>query len=462
MLAKSTANMSKETKEANALWTSLTFDEKKAQVKSNAIDEVIKASQSEEGWNQLKFMLKHANLESNARVKIAEALIANGDWQKMTPEEKKLVFTNDEGLAKIYESKNLLEIWNQLTPKQKELALKNEDFVNKAGTAKKMLENWNNLPAVSKEITAIDGTPLPVATAKQNLDSVVAGPPRPIEAEDKTGPTVAQAHASVNSPKQVLPIDMFGLDKTGPSVAQTNNSVNSPKQRTPIGMFGKDNTAGPVASANRAVNSPKQNSPAVIRAQDNASSVAQSVKWSLASIPTSVTTTITTFVRKIFGHEKGTDFHPGGLAMVNDQKGPLYKELITLPTGESFIPEGRDVVLPLPKGSKVLRASKTRDLMLSRGIPKYAHGVGISSESRFIKELSVGNQSINKNNITIDNAEIVSLLKQLIELVKGNKDKDQIIDLTVMLGNMTLVQLKDKISELQRKDEALRLKSSSF
>ncbi|HEL0668854.1 TPA: phage tail tape measure protein [Streptococcus equi subsp. zooepidemicus] len=462
LLAKSTANMSKETKEANALWASLTFDDKKAQVKSNAIDEVIKASQSEKGWNQLKFMLKHANLESNARVKVAEALIANGDWQKMTPEEKKLVFTNDEGLVKVYESKKLLDIWNQLTPQQKELALKNEDFINKAGTAKKMLENWNNLPVASKKITAIDGTPLPVSTAQQNLDSVVAGPPRLINAEDKTGPAAAQAHASVNSPNQVVPIDMFGKDMTAPSVGQTNASVNSPKQRTPIAMFGKDSTAVPVASANRAVNSPRQNGPIHINAQNNTGGVVSQVLGALAGIPRTITIGINA-IKNFVGLENGTNYHSGGPALVNDQKGPTYRELVVYPNGLSFIPQGRNVFLPdMPKGTKVLRASKTRDLMRSRGIPKYAHGVGISSESRFMRELSSVNQSINKTSISIDNSQVVALLKQLIELVKANGDKDHIIDLTVMLGNMTLVQLKDKISELQRKDEALRLKSSSF
>ncbi|XHB95487.1 hypothetical protein AAFF39_00395 [Lactococcus garvieae] len=59
------------------------------------------------------------------------------------------------------------------------------------------------------------------------------------------------------------------------------------------------------------------------------------------------------------------------MAVVNDQKGPTYKELITLPNGTSFIPQGRDVMLPLPKGSQVLKARETAKL-----IPKYANGIG--------------------------------------------------------------------------------------
>ena len=68
---------------------------------------------------------------------------------------------------------------------------------------------------------------------------------------------------------------------------------------------------------------------------------------------------------------KGTNFHPGGSALVNDQKGPIYEELIQLPNGRSFIPKGRNIVLDLPRGSKVLNATKTKRL-----IPKYADGVG--------------------------------------------------------------------------------------
>ncbi|MGD1370283.1 hypothetical protein, partial [Enterococcus faecium] len=77
------------------------------------------------------------------------------------------------------------------------------------------------------------------------------------------------------------------------------------------------------------------------------------------------------FIGPMPKNAKGTNFHPGGAAMVNDQKGPTYEELITLPSGEAFIPKGRNVVLDLPRGSKVLNATKTKRL-----VPKYADGIG--------------------------------------------------------------------------------------
>ncbi|CRV48471.1 phage tail protein [Streptococcus equi subsp. equi] len=180
----------------------------------------------------------------------------------------------------------------------------------------------------------------------------------------------------------------------------------------PADVKASDKTALDVASADRAVNSPKQKGPAIIRAQDNASSVASGVIGWLNSIPRTVTSTITTIVRKITGHETGTDFHPGGLAMVNDQKGPLYRELITLPTGESFIPEGRNVILPLPRGSKVLRASRTKQLF-----PHYANGIGFNDTK--IASLTTRLKSVQDKGQVIVNTD-----PQLAELIKLLKDRD--------------------------------------
>ncbi|HAP9845023.1 TPA: hypothetical protein IWM14_003127, partial [Enterococcus faecium] len=89
-------------------------------------------------------------------------------------------------------------------------------------------------------------------------------------------------------------------------------------------------------------------------------------------IPDKITKTVSAdFIGPMPKNAKGTNFHPGGAAMVNDQKGPTYEELITLPSGETFIPKGRNVVLDLPRGSKVLNATKTKRL-----VPKYADGIG--------------------------------------------------------------------------------------
>lgn len=137
------------------------------------------------------------------------------------------------------------------------------------------------------------------------------------------------------------------------------------------------------------------------------------------------TVTITSIWRTIketiTKHATGTNFHEGGLAMVNDQSGPLYKELITLPTGQSFIPEGRNVVLPLPRGTKVMKASLTKDLMDKLGIPKYANGIGIPEDSTFLKDIST------KSTIqtSYNDSKVIELLKQILLSLRSSNNKSE-------------------------------------
>ena len=66
---------------------------------------------------------------------------------------------------------------------------------------------------------------------------------------------------------------------------------------------------------------------------------------------------------------KGTNYHPGGDMIVNDQSGPLYKELVQFPGQAPFIPQGRNVYIPnAPAGTKVARASVTKSIMRRLGI----------------------------------------------------------------------------------------------
>ena len=62
------------------------------------------------------------------------------------------------------------------------------------------------------------------------------------------------------------------------------------------------------------------------------------------------------------------------IGVVNDQAGSTYKELIVPPHGKPFIPEGRNVMLPMEKGTKIMPAGQTKALM--DGMPKFKSGIG--------------------------------------------------------------------------------------
>lgn len=65
------------------------------------------------------------------------------------------------------------------------------------------------------------------------------------------------------------------------------------------------------------------------------------------------------------------------LGVVNDQPGSTYKELIVPPSGKPFIPEGRNVMLPLEKGTKIMPANQTKAFMSGMSsMPHFAGGIG--------------------------------------------------------------------------------------
>lgn len=83
-----------------------------------------------------------------------------------------------------------------------------------------------------------------------------------------------------------------------------------------------------------------------------------------------------------WSYANGTDYHPGGPAIVNDQPGDVYRESYQLPDGrQGIFPAVRNLPVMLPKGTKVKKASDTASelfekLNASMPVKKYADGIG--------------------------------------------------------------------------------------
>jgi len=477
ILAKYTSDMSKEVKEANDAWSLLVGNIDKNgnfEIKSNVKEVIGEAAKSAEGWEQLQFIAKTADINSNARVTIAEALVESGKWKDMTLEEKQVIVQNQAGLQAIFDSEKNLKIWNDMPANVKELLLKNTDIMSKADEATKALANYDALAPKQKELLATDKsfrdtvsrstdslknwnaiTPFTkdllvdpnnalyftqLSIDKMTAWNLATAETKSLDAVDNTAGAVASALLSVNSPKQEAPIGINATDLTGPESASASAGINAIKQNFPIDINATNQTQGEANSASNAVNAVKQDSPISIRAENNTQSAISSVLGGLASLPAVkfIDIITRTFTQK---HAKGTNNHPGGLATVNDQRGTLYKEMVTLPDGTSFIPYGRNVTLPLPQGTKVMRAGKTRSLMNRLGIPNYENGIGF--EDTKISHLTRRIQSINTKNSTRgyqntsstiggysggDNqavvSELVSLKESLENLLGRLLDKD--------------------------------------
>lgn len=492
ILAKYTSEMSKEVKEANDAWSLLVGNIDKNgnfEVKSNVKEVIGEAAKSAEGWEQLQFIAKTAEINSNARVTIAEALVESGKWKDMTLEEKQVIIKNQAGLQAIFDSETHLKIWNSMPAEVKELLLKNTDITSKADEASKALSNYESLKPKQKELLATDES-LRKAVARStntlttwnattpftkdlkvdptnalnngrlSIDKIIdwnfaAVETKSLNAVDNTSAAVGSAQASVNSPKQEAPINLFATDQTSGVRNETSSAINAIKQYNPVDILAKNSTSGTVSEVKSGVNS-IQDKTVTINARDNASGVLSGIRSWIDSVTGNFFTNI--FASK---HAHGTNYHPGGLAIVNDQRNSNYKEMVTLPNGQSFIPQGRDVLLPLPRGSKVLRADKTRRLMREMGVPKYASGIGIPSDAKFLKEIEQAQRSITIQSTSVQNGQdtdkVVSemrILKSSLEKILTailNKDTDTYMDSSVVTDIITKKQKERERMTLRMK-----------
>lgn len=87
--------------------------------------------------------------------------------------------------------------------------------------------------------------------------------------------------------------------------------------------------------------------------------------------------------QKIPQYFDGTDNHIGGMMLVNDGAGANFQEKVILPNGKEIMPEGRNVLMNAPKGTKVLTHEQQIMQMLNeRGISmsaKYSQNNGMTA-----------------------------------------------------------------------------------
>ncbi|HFI0151006.1 TPA: phage tail tape measure protein [Streptococcus suis] len=313
------------------------------------------ATQANERWENLVWNEKDLKLKTNAKEEIQKALEAEGGWENLSFILKNATIDSNSR-EMIVEAMASSEQWNTLTINEKQLIIDGNQGMIEIATSQELLTQWNALTPEQKQLIAVDMTANPTQSAQTALNKVKQLSPAQLLAQNDTATGVFAATATLNKLTDKT-VSVNALDNATPTLNGILDKI------TKIGQ-------GAVAGIGAAFNK----------------------------------------------HARGTNFHPGGLAMVNDQKGSLYRELVTLPSGDSFIPEGRDVILPLPRGTKVLKASDTKKLF-----PRYANGIGfedtkIASIARRIGNISDTNQFF----VQTGENEFMAMLADLIATIKGN------------------------------------------
>lgn len=428
MIGTYAADMSSDARTATDQWNSLTLDLLNGTIKTNAVQEVANALTAENGWNNMEFILKNANITSNARAEVADALQNLGVWDNTTPEQKELLFQNDKGLLAIYQSKDELDIWNGMPTNVKELLCEDKNFTSNAGTAKEMLDKWNNATPDQKDLIAHNQTSDAVSAAINMLLTVPDDKNTNLTATDNTGGSTASAQGKINDVNQKSIPGILASDLTGGATGSAQGKINNVNQKSVPGILASDLTGGATSSAKGNINSVKGKT-VHITAVDRASSVISGIKGWLETLHDKVVNIRTNHTK----NEKGTNFHPGGLALVNDQKGSTYRELVTLPNGVSFIPKDRNVMLPLPRGSKVLPANKTKQLF-----PRYANGIGFENTRVADVAQRIGNLQGNSDVAVIQNGDSDTrrMIGKIIDLIIENTHSiERLADRQVIIEN---------------------------
>ncbi|MBO4115016.1 phage tail tape measure protein [Streptococcus suis] len=312
-------------------------------------------------WESLIWDHKEMKMKSNVEEELVKATQSEVGWNNLQFILKHATI-NSNAREMILEAVEKTGIWNALTVNEKDLIINGNQAMIEIATSQDLLNQWNALTPAQKQLLA----------------------------ENLTANPVIDAQWAINNVKQDKPVEIKANDLTGGIVKQAIQSINSVPDRKP-NIVANDNASGPAAYIKNQIDAIPNEKIIYIKASQRGLASAAGM------------------------YAIGTNFHPGGLALVNDQIGSMYKELITLPSGESFIPNGRNVLLDLPRGSKVLKASSTERLMGRMGIPNYAEGIGFPEDASLFKGLERFNASNNSGTtIHIDNSNVVSVLREIL------------------------------------------------
>lgn len=469
--AKSIELLADRTNEYGKFWNDLVLDTKTGEIKTNAQEAINEAAQSEIGWNNMVYATKEANLSSNAKLMIAEAAIVNGKWDKMAFRDQKMFvdsnltfemmkaakakgdwdnLTFEQKKAILYsntpetmaETLTNLGLWDKYEPQIKELKAKNYDFLQVISQSEEKIKSWGTLPVNVKELLAKnENLKMTIYESEEYFNRWNALPSNEklMLANNQDALFKILTSEQRMNEWNALPIDIKQMYANNQDLLnkalQSEQSLNSYASNNPTPKQLTGNSNSVVSEANRgsdALNRFKGITPGskTMTGIDKASGPAQDATRNVKGFGGNETITKTFKVvaniagaaAKLLGFAKGTNYHLGGPAIVNDQPGPTYKELVIPKGGMPFIPEGRDVFLPnLPRGSKVLTARQTKRLF-----PHYAEGVGIPKNARIFNLL-------NDNSTTESNVVDFSNLAKLLD--DNRSQNEQIIKLLNLLAS---------------------------
>lgn len=443
-------------------WKDLTLDEKKLLVNGDEARIAFLDSATEANkWEQYQILAKEINVENRSAIQsIIETQGGIDKWNALQPDEKELLAKNDGLLKNVLTSEESLNAWRAMPVETKQLLADSGNLYSVLTRSEEDMNKWKNIPDPIKKIIGDNTSFIQNDMEAKAALSVWENTPDSIKKilGDNSNVTTAIFSSKENleiwnrmpeEAKKLLGENQnFLSSKEGATAELQNWANNNPPAKD---LNANNRVAGPVDAANAKIVT-LSGKTVYLDATNSVGSVVTSVLEDLDRLPKY--RGISIGIERVGGgeqlagllNEKGTNFHPGGDMIVNDQKGSMYKELVQFPGQQPFIPLGRNVYIPdAPIGTKVYRASRTKSIMQRAGIPRYANGVGIPEDSKIIKNLrSIGDVQAQADiRLNVDNSNIEVKLDAMIGLFKDLLKKDPVL---IMDDEIVSKKIEQKIA----------------
>lgn len=401
-------------------WDKLTLKEKQALIRSKGGDELAKLMTKGGEWGKLTTKEKEAIIKSKGGNELLQAMTKTKTWNKLSVKEKKAVI-KDSASGPMKKAHMTLKDWNKLTPKMK-TAIAKAKGTKDVAKGVKGVKDWNSLPKKVKELIAKDKGARKiiskVTSDYKKFGNLPKSTSKTLKASNKTAGGIKSAKNDISSfAKGAATKDIKASNKTQKGVSSSKKSVEDFTKKSAHKKILADNkTANGIKDAQQALDSMKD-------------------KY------------VHVYVKKVEQNALGSMGTSGGAIMVNDQKGPVFREAVKYPGRTPFIPHGRNVILDdAPKGTIVIPAGLTAQMYK---VPQFATGTipldsSVMQATRAISD-SVVHVSQTVNNTTQNTNGISgSQAQQLINQQGGQKDMTPLIAQLISVNNAILQAIKDQ------------------
>lgn len=348
-----------------------------------------------ESWNNLKLTDKDGKVKTNAVEEVQKAVKSGKTWNAI-----------------------------QLLLQEGKMTTNAQDMVAKALAANKQ---WDDLKWIESDLHLSSNAKEQVASAMiaNNQWNVSDWKEAQIWAVNKTNSATIEALANVGKWDSLTPKQqqLIAQAKTGAALQETLKDLGiwndvSSKVRQAI-LKAIDESTVPAAQAKRAVDSfVEQTKTSVLKTIYVEEHITQGrAGGGSANIAT---------------RAKGDSNFAGGLAMVNDQKGPTFREAIFHPNGSIEIPFGRNVIKPIEKHAQIVPAGLTARMFPK--LPQYANGKDIPANATALSlanqvtQSLVGQQPVSVSN-SLDTKNLEKLLMSIQSMMTSLMQRDTTVEL---------------------------------